>query len=641
MDWQGRRHKYCSGFGPDVRYLSTMAIFNPAKLLTRMMKPGAAAKVAEELGGEKALQALLAQAGYAGKPKGLSERFFAELKACLPLCLDQATQRAFGSFFEGSRVMAAARREAAALPRPDEEPDLRPASQIKPEAEEVDLGWALVSGQAAARLAQAGLAGADGELAMDALRAMDRTAKRYPPLMGLGWAREGWLAIRAANWLLAFRFLAEKGPADPEAVVRCVLHLKVAGLVLEQRLESSGGDYSAGDVPAAGALLLLGKALAFLPRAKSWRRMGAKALGPSLMAWDREGAEQNLPPVSQACQWGGLCLWLGMKNNLKLTGVVAGLQKLAAMCRALAPPWADGSTWGRASEGRVWDLEHGMVDPFTAASNLAALLVKEPSLRAGRVLGQGLYWLFGKETYESLRQLAGGAQPGAVGLAGARIAAIGAQCGSHRVGLQLNLLSSHEGPASGALALFFSLDGQPVLQRPGPAPGGPLAGYLGSRAAHNTLVIDKQDPGTGSAAPEGIDLGTGHAFISASFDGYIHMADPVILRRRVFLDLAAGVVTVVDQIQSKAEHLCQVFFHLSPEAELIESGQGDVLIQGPFGKVVFLPDSSAVLNRAKGITHPPLGWRCGAGGQAEPSHSLVVGANIVGRVSLTNTFKII
>ena len=619
-----------------------MDIFNPAKLFSRMIKPGAASKVAEELGGAKALEALLIQAGYAGKPKGLAKRFATELKKALPLCLDQATVRAFGSQFKGAKVMAAARQEAAALPSPDQAPDLRPASQIIPEPDEIDRNWPWLGGQAAARLAQAGLVGGDGELARDALRAMDRAAKKYPPLLGLGWAREGWLALRAVNWLLAFRFLAEQGPAEPGAVARCVLHLQIMGLVLEQRLKSVKGQYSPVDVPAAGALLFLGKTLVFLPVAKAWLKLGSRALGPSLSAWSNgEDHPATGTPLAGACQWAGLALWLGMKHNLKLPGVVAGLQKLAAFCRALAPPWGDGATWGRDEERGVWDLAGGVVDPLTSAANLAALLLKDPAIRSGRALDQGAYWLFGTGVYESLRQLAGAPAPGAASLAGAGVAAVGAQSNGRRVGLQLNLCPSGENLRPSGLAFCFSLGGLPVLQRPGPVTGGPLADYLGSRPAHNALVLDKREPGPGKVRLEGLDLGTGHAFISASFDGYSSLTDPVLLRRRLFLDLASGIITVVDQIHSAAEHLCQVFFHLPPETDIIESGQGDVLLKGAFGRVMFLPDSSAVLNRAKGGTNPPLGWRCRREGRVEPSPSLVVGANIVGRVSLTNTFKII
>ena len=345
---------YCAGFGPAVRYLFTMDIFNPAKLLSRMVQPGAASKVARELGGAKALEDLLVQAGYAGNYQGLAKRLLTELKTALPLCLDPATVRAFGSHFEGPKIMAAARREAAAMPAPDQEPDLRPASLIEPSPDEVARNWPWLSGQAAARLAAAGLAGGDGELARDALGSMKRTAGQYPPLLGLGWSRPDWPALRAVNWLFALRFLAEQGRVDHKAVVRCVLHLQITGLVLEQSLNSKKGAYAPGDAPAAGALLFLAVALAFLPGSKAWLKLGCSALGPSLQAWSRdEGPKPSgrLHPAA-ACQWGGLGLWLGMKHNLKLPRAVAGLRQLAAACRAMAPPWGGRLHLGPGPPGR-------------------------------------------------------------------------------------------------------------------------------------------------------------------------------------------------------------------------------------------------------------------------------------------------
>lgn len=91
-------------------------------------------------------------------------------------------------------------------------------------------------------------------------------------------------------------------------------------------------------------------------------------------------------------------------------------------------------------------------------------------------------------------------------------------------------------------------------------------------------MIDGLEPGApGQVTLEALEQGPRHLFLAASYDGYSHIKDPVQLRRRAFLDLEAGLISLVDQVQVAGQHLCEIFFHLPPETRVEAAGQGSFL----------------------------------------------------------------
>jgi hypothetical protein len=442
--------------------------------------------------------------------------------------------------------------------------------------------------------------------------------------MGPGWTEAELVAVRAVNWLVALRFLAGAGPLPAELALGLVAQMRVMGMVLAE----------------AAALLLLSRALAFLPESSQWQKVAQAKLGPALAAWARPAspaAVLDAAAAVRACQWGALALWLARRAGLELPGVAEALAPLARLCRAAAPPWGPGGkhlAWGGEPARSVLALDHPPVNPFTAAANLAALVLEDPDLRAGRHLDQTAYWLLGPAAAEALRRLAGGRPPAAGELAGAGLAWFCAASRGRRVAVWLRTTPQ---PAQ-ALAMSLCLDGQGVIVPPGPAASGPLAGHLASRAASSTLCLDQTEPEAAAVELEGLEVTEGHAFLAASHLGYRGPEGMVRLRRRVHLDVKAGVVNLVDQIAAEDEHLCEVFLHLPPGAELEPQGDGTWLARGPWGKVLIRPEPKAQAEVITGRSSPPLGWRAVAPGRVEPAPTLRVFAPVVGQARLTTAF---
>lgn len=605
-------------------------------------------QVARELAGDQARRELLHDAGYGENAAGLAARLAVELGRALSLVTTPAAVRSFARRFDQARALARAQAEARALPPDQAEPVRTPASRLRPEPARVREQWPWLSGQAAARLARGFLLSGDPDLLLAAGRALWRYARQNPPLLGLGWCRSDWLAARAINWLLALRMLGDLAVLDSRGILEVVLHLRLAAQVLARELEEQPPSPPPlpGQAGPAAALLFLGRGLAFLPEAAGWLELGRTRLGPALEAWSRpgQGASPATGEAAAACEFGGLGLWLARAGGLETPGAAEGLAGLARLCRALAPPWGAGGGWGHAPLGTVWGLELGREEPFTPATNLAALLLEDPELRAGRSLDEGLYWLLGSSAEESLGRLAGGGPPDSGDWPGAGLSLCGRVSSGRRVGIRL--CSAPRDPAAGAehqaraLALNLFLEGKGVLVPPGEGFGGPLAPHLSSRAAHNALRLDRAEPGPGRVELEGLHSDQRHAFLAASYDGYTALPDPVRIRRRVFLDLEAGLVNLVDQVDGQDEHLVEIFFHLPPGSKALRTDSGEVLLEGGFGRVLLCPDPRAQVEIAQGRSNPPLGWRALPGGQVLPAPTVVVWAPVVGRAELANVLRL-
>jgi hypothetical protein len=610
----------------------------------RLSSSRMAGEVSETLGGVEAREELLNQAGYQGKPAGLAARLMVEVGRTLPLALDRESLRGFGAELDGKAIMTQTRAEALSFyPTPKGKP--QPASQVSlsPEDRAALTPW--TSGQRMVRLARAYALSGDVDLARAAAKSLTEFCEHNPPLMGPGWFSQQTTSIRMLNWLWCLRFLNDPNLIPQETIVSLVLQMQVAGQMLAETL-ANAPEPDPMQVGPAGALLYLGRCLEFLPEAAGWLQAGSARLGPALSAWSHLGSPKATGWAPLMLEWGGLSLWLSMKAGMEQpVGLVAGLRVLGPLVRAMAPPWGAGLNWGWTPAAAVLGLDQGRVSGATGAANLAGMLLTDPDLRAGRVLDERLYWLFGKPAYEKLRQLAGGGPPPATVLPGADLAVLACRGKGRRISVWLRLAPQSlagNAPqwAAQALSMGLCLDGAELLGTPGPAGSGPMAGHLKSRSAYNAVMIDGQEPQGGLVSLEALEEDKRSAFVAASYDGYDHLGDPVHLRRRLFMDKTAGLVQVVDQVQAQDEHDCEIFFHLPASANVEKTEQGSYIISGPWGKVMLRPDEKAAVDVVTGRDNPALGWLADGVGKVKAAPVIRLYARVVGSARLTTSLAL-
>ena len=199
-----------------------------------------------------------------------------------------------------------------------------------------------------------------------------------------------------------------------------------------------------------------------------------------------------------------------------------------------------------------------------------------------------------------------------------------------------------------ALAFTLSVGGVEFLVDPGTyAYHGRSAwrDYFRGTSAHNTLRIDGRDQS--QAGGNFLWLTKANAGCSqwrtsderdefeAWHDGYAHLPDPVMHRRRITLDKAARRVLIEDRLEMAGTHDVELFFHCSENCTAERGAGGVILTQGPKEVVLKLPQApGGSLRTYFGSVSPICGWVSRNFDRKRPSPSVVWRAQVTGNCLL-------
>jgi hypothetical protein len=179
--------------------------------------------------------------------------------------------------------------------------------------------------------------------------------------------------------------------------------------------------------------------------------------------------------------------------------------------------------------------------------------------------------------------------------------------------------------------------------------------YFRSTFGHNTLEIDGQD----QSVSGGPFLWTNHATArllelendddaprrwSAEHTGYLRLAVPARHIRTVTLDPAARSVTILDRVESNAEHALRLAFHLGP---LVRANAGaDRLTlswetaSGYIAEAVLLLPEQMDWRTYRGQVDRPEGWYSPGFGRRQPA-TTIVGAARAANIELRTRFELL
>lgn len=170
-----------------------------------------------------------------------------------------------------------------------------------------------------------------------------------------------------------------------------------------------------------------------------------------------------------------------------------------------------------------------------------------------------------------------------------------------------------------ALAFTLSLHGQQCLIDPGTytyRPEGPWRDYFRGTAAHNTVCVDGLDQSeiggnfmwlkkARARLLRHQPLGASQLF-EGEHDGYARLPDPLVHRRRIDYDVAAGHLRVTDSLLCQGRHEAAVHWHFNDECA-VELVDGEVRVAGR-GWRLSLRCAGASVSLLRGSEQPRGGW---------------------------------
>jgi len=172
-----------------------------------------------------------------------------------------------------------------------------------------------------------------------------------------------------------------------------------------------------------------------------------------------------------------------------------------------------------------------------------------------------------------------------------------------------------------ALALTLSVAGQPLLIDPGTYAyhtQKQWRDYFRGTQAHNTVRVDgldQSEPGgnflwlrKATARCEAWHSDAARDSLTASHDGYLRLADPLLHRRRIDFLKDSDTILVEDIMECKGRHQIELSWHFDPACAVRIEGR--VVLASVAGVTLRLrmDDGAAVPRLVSGAETPPLGW---------------------------------
>lgn len=458
---------------------------------------------------------------------------------------------------------------------------------------------------------------------------------------GMNWRSPLELGVRLINWIWALDLVRDDYPLASDFLARLLesVHLHCWEIQRKYSRGSSANNHLIGE--AAGVYLACAY-FPHLPESARWRTRARAIL-------EAEIERQTWPDGGSREQAVGYQIFV--LQFFLLAGLVARavgedfgarywqrLERMAEFLAALAEGGERLPMFGDADDGYVLDLGD---DPREARPWLAVAAVLYARADFKAVAGDAtetLGWLLGPEGVAAYEQLGGGgsaveaAEPAPLcsrafpdsgyyllqGGSGATRISVVFDCGE----LGYGPIAAH-GHAD-ALSFTLRVGGHDLLVDPGTYDyfSEPRwRRYFRSTRAHNTVVIDGLDQSemrgpflwgrraqARCLAWEVPEHGAGGR-VAGEHDGYRRLRDPVRHRRALTLDAERRSLVIEDEIEARATHDIELFFHLAEDCRVVGDGKPCWRILRPAGQPWRLElDPRLSIQLLVASEDPPGGW---------------------------------
>jgi len=205
-----------------------------------------------------------------------------------------------------------------------------------------------------------------------------------------------------------------------------------------------------------------------------------------------------------------------------------------------------------------------------------------------------------------------------------------------------------------SLSFILSAYGQPYFIDPGTytyIASDPFRDYFRSTAAHNTVVVDRQDQS--QIAGPFLWSHKAHSYfeewtsdarqdrVVGWHDGYQRLQDPVIHRRSIEFNKTSEIVKINDVLEAVSSHEIAVYFHLAPRCEIDRVEQARWLITSGSKTIELVIDDKLDCRVFNGSEKPLAGWASSIYDHKAPINTLVCEGAFEGKQSFTTLIRMI
>ncbi len=450
---------------------------------------------------------------------------------------------------------------------------------------------------------------------------------------GMNWRSPLELAIRLINWVWAIDLTrnAEVWTSTQWRTLRESVELHLWEITRKYSRGSSANNHRIGE---AAGVYIASAYFRDLPDARRWRRQAREILAQEILRQtfpDGGTREQALGYHLFVIQFFTLAALVAERLGEPFDAAYLDrLHRMYAFLAAMAEGGEMLPMFGDADDGYVVDLDAGG-PAFRAWLNVGSVLFDDPQLASGGIEhAEAAWWLFGGEAVARLeracRRPAGPLHSRALPESGWYLLQQGTRGGADRISvlfdcgpLGFGSLAAH-GHAD-ALSVVVRAFGDDLLVDPGTYDYFTYPqwrAYFRSTAAHNTVVVDDRDQSQmlgpflwGRRAEARLvewspDRDGG--VVVGEHDGYTHLPDPVVHRRRVELAGRPATLTIEDTLIARGEHAYRQCWHLGESCTVRRLDDHRFVLELPQGRVQLELDPRLDVRLLHGSEDPPAGW---------------------------------
>jgi hypothetical protein len=495
--------------------------------------------------------------------------------------------------------------------------------RMRPGLSDIKLPWELARCQHWPLLGQAFRLTGDGRFAIEIARELRDFCAANPIGTAVNWACTMDVALRAANWALAFELVRPCEALTESFWAEAYEALFDHGVFIERHLENNYEVTSNHFLSNVVGLFYVAAAFRDLPQGAAWDRQCrswlAQEMGVQVLP-DGADFESSVPYHRLVTE-----LFLGSARLAEYVGaplpgpMLGRLQEMVEFLAATARPDGLMPQVGDADDGRLHILSgYGTWSPQDARHLVGPARALLGSTKWGELADDWTAWESAWWGFDP-REIGSAERTATDGVRHFPNAGLTVMRAGHDYLLVTNGVVGTNGfgnhKHNDLLAFEYHAQGEAIVVDPGSyvyTSDPDARNLMRSTRSHNTITIDDEEQNEiraewlfrmfEKAAPEHLDVDDRDDVMRyrGRHGGYARLPQPVVHERTISLDRTTGVVMILDRLDGHGRHRARWHFHFAPGVEVTATQPGifDIRSGRSRRQLIASPDMRAAITPA-------------------------------------------